>query len=144
MAVPTNSLSLADNLLALCKLLFAHKSDASGHNLATQSKAGFMSPLDKSKLDTLDVTIDSALSTTSTNPVQNKAVATALATKMDSVSLATVATSGSYNDLSNKPTIPTVPTKVSAFTNDSGYLTSIADASVTTAKLADTIDLGSI
>lgn len=31
--------------------------------------------------------------------------------------------SGSYNDLTNKPTIPTVPTKVSAFTNDAGYQT---------------------
>lgn len=31
--------------------------------------------------------------------------------------------SGSYNDLTNKPTIPTVPTKVSAFTNDAGYIT---------------------
>jgi hypothetical protein len=31
--------------------------------------------------------------------------------------------SGSYNDLSNKPTIPTVPTNVSAFTNDAGYIT---------------------
>ena len=29
--------------------------------------------------------------------------------------------SGDYNDLTNKPTIPTVPTNVSAFTNDSGY-----------------------
>lgn len=58
--------------------------------------------------------------------------------------LSTVATSGSYNDLSDKPSIPsttglatetyvddkiaeidipTVPTKVSAFTNDAGYLT---------------------
>ena len=37
--------------------------------------------------------------------------------------LATVATSGSYADLSNKPTIPTVPANVSAFTNDAGYLT---------------------
>lgn len=37
--------------------------------------------------------------------------------------LATVARTGSYNDLTNKPTIPTVPTKVSAFTNDAGYLT---------------------
>ncbi len=36
---------------------------------------------------------------------------------------ATVATSGSYNDLTNKPTIPTVPTTVSSFTNDAGYLT---------------------
>lgn len=32
--------------------------------------------------------------------------------------------SGNYNDLSNKPTIPTVPTNVSAFANDSGYITS--------------------
>lgn len=37
--------------------------------------------------------------------------------------LSSVATSGSYNDLSNKPTIPTVPTNVSAFTNDAGYIT---------------------
>lgn len=37
--------------------------------------------------------------------------------------LAKVATSGSYNDLSDKPTIPTVPTNVSAFTNDAGYIT---------------------
>lgn len=34
-----------------------------------------------------------------------------------------VATSGDYDDLENKPTIPTVPTNVSAFTNDAGYLT---------------------
>ena len=32
--------------------------------------------------------------------------------------------SGDYNDLSNKPTIPVVPTDVSAFTNDAGYITS--------------------
>ena len=37
--------------------------------------------------------------------------------------LAAVATSGSYNDLSDKPIIPTVPTYVSAFVNDVGYLT---------------------
>ena len=34
-----------------------------------------------------------------------------------------MATTGSYNDLINKPTIPIVPTKVSAFTNDAGYAT---------------------
>ena len=37
--------------------------------------------------------------------------------------LAAVATSGSYSDLSGTPEIPTVPTNVSAFTNDAGYLT---------------------
>ena len=31
--------------------------------------------------------------------------------------------SGDYNDLSNKPDIPTVPTNVSVFTNDAGYIT---------------------
>jgi hypothetical protein len=31
--------------------------------------------------------------------------------------------SGNYNDLSNKPTIPTVPTSNTAFTNDAGYIT---------------------
>lgn len=35
--------------------------------------------------------------------------------------LATVATSGSYEDLANKPAIPTVPTDVSAFANDADY-----------------------
>ncbi|MCQ2582148.1 MAG: hypothetical protein MJ170_04210 [Alphaproteobacteria bacterium] len=44
---------------------------------------------------------------------------------VDSVvdSLPAVAKTGSYNDLSNKPTIPTVPTTISSFTNDSGYIT---------------------
>lgn len=32
--------------------------------------------------------------------------------------------SGSYNDLTDKPTIPTVPTSNTAFTNDAGYITS--------------------
>lgn len=50
-------------------------------------------------------------------------VNTALDKKADTSSLKTVATSGSYNDLTDRPTIPTVPTKVSAFTNDAGYLT---------------------
>ena len=46
-----------------------------------------------------------------------------LSAKANSVDLASVATSGSYEDLSNKPTIPVVPTEVSAFNNDAGYLT---------------------
>ncbi|MBO4488066.1 MAG: hypothetical protein J5741_00220, partial [Bacteroidales bacterium] len=31
--------------------------------------------------------------------------------------------SGDYHDLTNTPTIPTIPTNVSAFTNDAGYIT---------------------
>lgn len=61
------------------------------------------------------VTVDSALSTTSENPVQNKVITGALNGKADSSSLSTVATSGSYNDLSNKPSIPS---KTSDLTND--------------------------
>ena len=38
--------------------------------------------------------------------------------------------SGNYNDLTNKPTIPTVPTNVSAFTNDAGYITSYTETQV--------------
>lgn len=48
---------------------------------------------------------------------------TMMAGKASTSDLATVATSGSYNDLSDKPVIPEIPTNVSAFTNDAGYLT---------------------
>ncbi len=64
-----------------------------------------------------------------------------LSAKADAASLATVATSGSYNDLTNKPVIPTVPTNVSAFTNDANYLTehqSLADYA-TKAQLNDSL-----
>ena len=37
--------------------------------------------------------------------------------------------SGDYNDLSNKPDIPVIPTNVSAFANDAGYLTQHQDIS---------------
>ncbi len=57
MTVPTNDKSLSDNTLALAKAMHSHLTDANGHNLATTSKAGFMSPLDKSKLDALDTSV---------------------------------------------------------------------------------------
>jgi hypothetical protein len=49
---------------------------------------------------------------------------------------ATVATSGSYTDLSSKPTIPTL---TSQLTNDSGYLTSAAAGSLTGTTLKSTV-----
>ena len=86
-----------------------------------------------------DVTVDDALSATSKNPVQNKVVKAALdgkqdagdyatseeleaglALKADDADLAPVAKSGSYNDLTNKPSIPS---KVSDLSNDSGFQT---------------------
>lgn len=54
------------------------------------------------------ITVDSALSTTSTNPVENRVITTALGNKANSADLSSVATSGSYNDLSNTPFVPTV------------------------------------
>lgn len=55
--------------------------------------------------------------------------------KANTSDLSKVATSGSYNDLSNKPTIPTVPTNISAFNNDKGYLTSVPNEYVTDSEL---------
>lgn len=42
---------------------------------------------------------------------------------------ATVALTGEYDDLLHKPIIPTVPTNISAFNNDAGYLTQHQDIS---------------
>ena len=56
-----------------------------------------------------------------------------VAGKMDKVTLATVATSGDYNDLNNKPAIPT---KTSDLTNDSGFITANDNAASAT-KLAN-------
>lgn len=39
--------------------------------------------------------------------------------------------SGNYADLSGKPTIPTVPSNVSAFTNDAGYITDYTESDPT-------------
>lgn len=90
---------------------------------------------------------DVAFSTLAGSPYDNANLENALDAKANTTDLATVATSGSYNDLSNKPTIPaaqvpadwnattgvarilnkptipTVPTNISAFTNDSNYQT---------------------
>ena len=40
--------------------------------------------------------------------------------------------SGDYNDLTNAPVIPTVPTNVSVFNNDAGYLTSFTEQQILT------------
>lgn len=58
-----------------------------------------------------DITVDAALDSTSTNPVQNKVITEALNNTVQSEDLATVATSGSYNDLTDKPTIPAAVTE---------------------------------
>lgn len=54
------------------------------------------------------ITIDSDMSTTSENPVQNKVITNALNDKVNSSDLAEVATSGSFTDLINVPAFPVV------------------------------------
>ena len=61
-------------------------------------------------------TIDSALSTTSTNAVQNKKVKEALDLKANTSDLSDIAFSGDYNDLDTFPTLKVSPT----FTSPSG------------------------
>lgn len=98
----------------------------------------------------LGITVDSSLSTTSTNAVQNKTITSALSKKAENIQtfiqsskrenissgesisttfgkiskwfsdLKTVAFSGNYNDLSNRPAIPK---NVSELNNDSNYIT---------------------
>lgn len=66
---------------------------------------------------------------TETDPVFSNSVASGI-TQADITNWNGKSTfSGDYNDLTNKPTIPTVPTNVSAFTNDAGYLTQHQDIS---------------
>ena len=52
--------------------------------------------------------------------------------------------SGDYNDLTNTPTIPTVPTNVSAFTNDAGYITMDSIPAIPTNVSAFSNDAGYI
>lgn len=59
--------------------------------------------------------------TSTTDIMSQNSVTTALSNKVDSSSLASVATSGSYSDLLNKPTIPS---KTSQLTNDSNFVSS--------------------
>ena len=74
--------------------------------------------------DVISIDDTVALKTDLSDYVTSTALATELLDYAELDDLATVATSGDYNDLLNKPTIPVVPTNVSAFTNDAGYITS--------------------
>lgn len=84
---------------------------------AFTNDAGYLNeiPDDSVGLNQLDSTIVNAL-----NNINNKA---------NTADLASVAFSGSYNDLANKPTIPA---KTSDLTNDSGFITSADYASSAT------------
>lgn len=83
---------------------------------------GYITGVDLSDYATLQ-DVDEAVSGKADTSAVTADIAAAVSGKVDSSSLATVATSGDYDDLLNKPTIPTVPTDVSAFNNDAGYIT---------------------
>ena len=76
-----------------------------GH-LIEKIKAAFIAKTDTTIATSIG--IDSTPTTNSTNLVTSGGVKSALDNKANSSDLSTVATTGSYNDLSNKPTIPTV------------------------------------
>lgn len=95
------------------------------YSAATTSAAGLMSASDKSKLDGIatgatKITVDTALSSTSTNPVQNKVINNALANKADTSA---------------------IPTKTSQLTNDSGFKTTDSNTTYSLSKSGSTITL---
>ena len=80
---------------------------------------------------TLSVTLPdtSGFITTETDPIFSASVASGI-TSNDITNWNNKSDfSGSYDDLTDKPTIPTIPTNISAFTNDAGYLTTHQDIS---------------
>lgn len=69
------------------------------NNLSTVATSGSYNDLTDKPTIPPAIVVDTELSQTSTNPVQNKVITA----KVNSFS--TVATSGNYNDLTDKPTI---------------------------------------
>lgn len=97
--------------------LTAHKNSTNNPHNVTKEQVGLGNVNNTSDLD---------------KPIST-AVQTALNLKANNSDLATVAKSGSYNDLIDKPTIPT---KTSDLDNDSGFLTNIPEEYVTKTELS--------
>lgn len=89
--LPTASASVLGGVKIGANISVANDGTISGdYSAATTSAAGLMSAADKTKLEGIEAgatatTVDSALSSTSENPVQNKVINTALAGKVDTV-----------------------------------------------------------
>ena len=111
-----SNISVADGTISITKsnvtnaLGYTPPTSDTVYDNATTTTAGLMSASDKVKLNSI-----AANANNYTHPSTHPASMI--------TGLASVATSGSYNDLKDKPAIPTVPTNVSAFINDAGYLT---------------------
>lgn len=111
-----SNISVADGTISITKsnvtsaLGYTPPTSDTVYDNATTTTAGLMSASDKAKLN--------GIADNANNYIHPPTHPAGMIT-----GLASVATSGSYSDLSNKPTIPVVPTNVSAFINDAGYLT---------------------
>lgn len=90
----------------------------------------------KTTLDSIDTSISKLDESVKSIDTDIEEINTALDTKVDISSLSTVATSGSYNDLIDKPSIPT---KTSDLSNDSGFIT-IAVDNLTNYDTSSTVD----
>ena len=110
---------------------------ANSADLATVARSGSYNDLTDKPVIPEGAVVDEALSDTSKNPVQNKVVNDAIGKKQDTISdLETIRSGAALGKTAyQKPitgipasdiaegVIPTVPTNVSAFNNDAGYLT---------------------
>lgn len=103
--------------------LYCETNTNTTYSNATQSAAGLMSSSDKTKLDGIDtgankITVDTSLNSSSTNPVQNKVINTALNNKLDSTTAAsTYQPIGNYLTSSDLPlvTANTLPAASSTY-----------------------------
>ena len=114
-----------DDTALAARVTAVENGKANTADLATVATSGSYNDLLDKPTTPPTITVDSAMSDTSENPVQNKVVLAAITDAVDVVeanvytkaeteayvgeqlsTLATVATSGSYDDLSDKPTIP--------------------------------------
>lgn len=162
--------ALLSTKLGVTATAYAATRDGTGNNIAeTYAK----------KTDIPNITVDAELSSTSTNPVQNKVIKVALdgklgkndtavnASKVNNLTvetsvpknakftdtvythpsthpasmitgLSTVATSGSYNDLTNKPTIPSAYTLPNATSNTLGGVKIGSNISVSSGTISIT------
>lgn len=93
---------------------------------ATSEESGLMSSLDKIKLDSIEegankTIIDSELNESSVNPVQNKVIKKALDNKIDEINADIKYALKSHGH--NISEITDMPTKLSEFNNDMGFIT---------------------
>ena len=122
---------------------------------ASQSAAGLMSAADKAKLDGIatganKTDVDSALSASSTNPVQNKVIKAALDGKQAALTFDSAPKSGSrnpvtsggvYTAISNKVKSFSASIPISGWTSNAGVYYTI-NVTVTGILASDTPDIG--